>query len=666
MDELGRVLMTIGCRDCDPIPKVSEAGRILEDDADHVQVMHNGLRVIEGGYYGSWMSHIIRALRGHHEPQEELLFHHLLRAVRHHSLIVELGCFWSYYSLWFLSEIPGSRALGVEPDPSNLAVGRQNAVLNGLSDRMTFVRGCIGGSFRDAVEMRMEATGGVECVPCFDMAAVSHLAGGAPIELLHIDAQGAELDFLRSIDPAAAGLRFVVVSTHHSSISGSPTTHADCLAALAAAGAAVLAEHDVQEIFQRRRCDRRELPRAGPRPRPSRNLAEQGIGVAVPAALSGTAPDMSLILHAYKVYRPEVEGGIPAVIHTLASGLGPPFAHEVLVARNHGAGRRGAVSGVPVRRVGSLGTFWSLPVAPGYPGALARAARRADLVALHAPFPLADLGLIAAGRTPLVVHWHAEIARQRRLAPVYGPLMRRTLDRASAIIVAHARVAEASAQLVDFADRIRVVPYGLDPGPWTALDEEDRAEIARLRAAEPCLFVAVGRLVGYKGYDVLIRAARDAGARIMICGTGGDEDRLRRLIAETGAGDRVTIEGLTSQRRLRQLLHAARALIMPSVTTAEAFGLAQVEAMFCGTAVVNTDLPTAVPWVARHEWEALTVPPGDARALAAALGRIATEPGLADRLGAAGRRRALELFSAEAFCAAIGEIYRAALRSDGA
>jgi rhamnosyl/mannosyltransferase len=175
--------------------------------------------------------------------------------------------------------------------------------------------------------------------------------------------------------------------------------------------------------------------------------------------------------------------------------------------------------------------------------------------------------------------------------------------------------------------------------------------------------VAVGRLVSYKGFDILVRAATQVPARVIICGVGADDARLRRMAGSLGVSDRVSFEGSASTRRLRQLLHAARASVLPSITSAEAFGLVQVEAMFCGTAMINTDLPTAVPWVARDGHEAITVPPGDAEALAGAMRRLAGNADLARRLGAAGRRRAHGLFSAEVFCRSLGRVYREALAS---
>lgn len=66
-----------------------------------------------------------------------------------------------------------------------------------------------------------------------------------------MDVQGAELRFIRSLREAGAGglVRFLVASTHHASITASPTTHEDCLAELRSQGAVILAEHSVAESY---------------------------------------------------------------------------------------------------------------------------------------------------------------------------------------------------------------------------------------------------------------------------------------------------------------------------------------------------------------------------------------------------------------------------------
>jgi hypothetical protein len=236
-----RIAITLACRDSDIIPKVADAGRILLRDGLPVQIMHEGTLVHAGGYYGDWMSRIIAGLHGHHEPQEETLFHGLLGHVRPGTLFVELGAYWAYYTNWYLGAVPGSRAVCVEPEAANLEIGRRNLVLNGREARL--IQAFIGGEFLPVAEDR--------AVECLDMPSLTDRIGGEPIELLHLDIQGAETDFLRSMRrlDVARQVRFIVASTHHASISGSPTTHADCVDELRSQGAFILDEHSVEESF---------------------------------------------------------------------------------------------------------------------------------------------------------------------------------------------------------------------------------------------------------------------------------------------------------------------------------------------------------------------------------------------------------------------------------
>lgn len=244
-----RIEMTTACRDCDSLPRHPDAGRVIEWRGHSVQVMHDGTKVHAGGYYGGWMQEIISRLGGHHEPQEELAFHTILPRIREGGLMVEVGSFWAYYTNWFLGAVPRGRAICVEPDLAYLAIGRANLALN---DRQAeFHLACVGREAADAVVFRQESDGGHLCIPRHDWSKIVGIAGGSPIDLLHVDAQGAELPLLESLPDRGAGerLRFVVVSTHHAAISGSPTTHRDCLLRLIRCGASILCEHSVEESF---------------------------------------------------------------------------------------------------------------------------------------------------------------------------------------------------------------------------------------------------------------------------------------------------------------------------------------------------------------------------------------------------------------------------------
>ena len=244
-----RVRMTLSCRDTDRIPKVPGAGSLSNKNGILVQRMHEGSLVRADGYYGEWMSRIISGLKGHHEPQEELIFHHLIQVARPNSLIVEIGAFWAYYTNWYLGAVAGSDAVCVEPDKLYLKCGEENLSLNGRQAR--WINACVGGAWSKSVTFKRDSDKKRDHIPCHNMVSLAEFTGNRRIEVLHMDVQGAELSFLGSMDKAvAAGLvRFVLVSTHHASISHSPTTHQDCLSELKRLGATILCEHNIDESF---------------------------------------------------------------------------------------------------------------------------------------------------------------------------------------------------------------------------------------------------------------------------------------------------------------------------------------------------------------------------------------------------------------------------------
>ena len=244
-----RVEMATWCRDCDILPKVADAGAVIAlPDGTRVQIMHNGLRVVADGYCGPWLTEIVSRCRGHHEPQEERVFDAINARLPADATMIELGAWWSFYSLWFLHGHPGRRAIALEPDPAHRAIGIANAELNGLAPE--FIDGFAGHTSSPAEAFTLESGETVtiarRCVP--DLMA-SH--GLARLDLLHCDAQGAETDVIAGCaDLLREGrIRTLVISTHHHSISGDPLTHQRCLAMVEDFGGMVIAEHDVHESF---------------------------------------------------------------------------------------------------------------------------------------------------------------------------------------------------------------------------------------------------------------------------------------------------------------------------------------------------------------------------------------------------------------------------------
>jgi FkbM family methyltransferase len=248
--EQRRIDLTCAVRDCDSIPKVADAGTVREVDGGLAQVMHNGVLVEMGGYYGPWVAEIIRRLRGHHEPQEEVAFHALIERLAQEPeapVMVELGAYWAYYSLWMLYSRPDARVVCVEPDPEHLRTGERNFALNGRSGR--FVHAAVGARHGGRKWMESESDGRVRLTPVVSLEGLMADERLARVDLVLCDAQGVETEVLQASQALLRSrrVRFLVISTHHWSFSGDPLTHQRCLALLREAGAHVIVDHTVME-----------------------------------------------------------------------------------------------------------------------------------------------------------------------------------------------------------------------------------------------------------------------------------------------------------------------------------------------------------------------------------------------------------------------------------
>lgn len=368
------------------------------------------------------------------------------------------------------------------------------------------------------------------------------------------------------------------------------------------------------------------------------------------------------ILHGFKVYTPDNHGGIVEAIARITAGTPSSDSASLLVCRYLGLGSKLEVDGLPVERTTTLAQFSSLPISPGFIPIFRKRLQDADVIAFHAPFPLIDIGLMLGipRDKALVIHWHADITGRNLFQPVLHSLLKKSVERADCIIVSHPSIVEHSDYLAEYSAKCVVAPYGIDTDFWSSRPAEDEGRIRELRQKHQRLIVACGRLVPYKGFDVLLRALKLVDAHLIISGSGPLENKLRGVATASGVADRVTFAGYLSRKQQRQAFGAADLFVLPSVNKAEAFGIVQLEAMCSGIPVINTNLPTGVPWVARDGLEGLTVTPRDEQALAAAMSRLLDDRDLAKRLGAAANARAVSLFGWRKFAAEVAEQYRLA------
>lgn len=329
---------------------------------------------------------------------------------------------------------------------------------------------------------------------------------------------------------------------------------------------------------------------------------------------------------------------------------------DVVVANQANTTEASEVDGVHILRLARVMTIASMPVCPGLLGAVRR--HPSDIVHIHTPNPASALAFLVSGHNgKLIVTHHADTLGRKVLRRLSDPFAVRLMRRADRIIVTSRGYLRSSVELRPFQDKCRIVPLGVDLHQISVPDARRVREI-RERFGDRVV-LAVGRLVPYKGFDVLIQSLRTLDARLLIIGDGPQAASLAALARSAGVGGRVSI--LRWVDDLASYFEASAVFVLPSINRAEAFGLVQLEAMAAGIPVVNTSLDTGVPEVSLDRQTGLTVPPRNVGALAGAISLLLDRPDLRALYGANGRARVHTEFSADLMVARTMELYREVL-----
>lgn len=361
---------------------------------------------------------------------------------------------------------------------------------------------------------------------------------------------------------------------------------------------------------------------------------------------------MANIVHFGKYYHPEI-GGIESVTYHLAKGAAA-LGHSVsVVCFQKGTAKSDEViEGVKVKRVPILKMVASQPLGFHYLSCCFTVAKTADIVHLHLPNMLGALcALFINRKCCLLVHWHSDVIKKGLLGRLLRPLESALLWRAQIIVVTSRVYAEASTTLAPFLSKITVVPIGV---PDANFIEHDFSlpHLIEEKVRGKKIVLAVGRLVPYKGFDVLIEAAKHLSpdCAVVIVGSGPLQQSLQQAVDDAGVRDRVLLTGRLSDAVLHLLFARAVLYCLPSTNRAEAFGVVLLEAMSYGLPIIATKIPgSGVPWVNQHGNSGLNVPVRDPEALAQACNQVLRSDELRTRLSHGARQRYLTEFTEDLF-----------------
>ena len=280
-----------------------------------------------------------------------------------------------------------------------------------------------------------------------------------------------------------------------------------------------------------------------------------------------------------------------------------------------------------------------------------------DIVHVHEPLsPSTSMLAVLYAPAPIVATFHAYIENHTVPGQLYtavAPLLRPVWNRVD-FRIAVSQAARWSVGSRMGSERFEIVPNGAN------VEHFEDAPPAALPAGRKLLFV--GRLEPRKGFRYAVGAFAELAdgfpdVQLVVVGDGPQRALLRRL--EPRTRERIHMLGAVTQAAL-PTFHAASDIFLAPATGRESFGIVLVEAMAAGLPVVASNLP-GYNEVVRPNREALLVPPRNANALAQATASLLDNPGLAARLGQAGRVRA-RTFAWHLVAARVERIYEQVAR----
>lgn len=246
---------------------------------------------------------------------------------------------------------------------------------------------------------------------------------------------------------------------------------------------------------------------------------------------------------------------------------------------------------------------------------------------------------------PLVVHFHGYEISRRDLIDRYRGSYKEMFGTAASIICVSREMREVLLSLGAPADKLIVNPCGVDI----------RALPRALPSAAPPVFLFAGRFVEKKAPHLLIQAlahVKEEGgaAKLWMIGDGKLRGRCEETVARLNLTEDVAFLGSLPHERVLQLMGTVRAYVQHSVTAPsgdkEGAPVSIMEAGGAGLPVVATEHAGIVD-VVEHGVTGYLVEEGDVNAMAAFMLQLERDPGLADRFGAAGRKRVHERFSTD-------------------
>lgn len=363
------------------------------------------------------------------------------------------------------------------------------------------------------------------------------------------------------------------------------------------------------------------------------------------------------VLHFFKTYYPDSNGGIEQVIYQISEGVvSADIESHVLYLSKRGTKRNEVIDNHTSHSAKLDLEFASTGFSVSAFFEFKRLAEQVDIIHYHFPWPFMDVVHFATKvKKPCLVSYHSDIVKQKSLLKVYEPLMHKFLSSVDMIISACPNYVDSSSVLQQYASKVQVIPYGLDPSTYPE-PSKHLLEGWKKRVGER-FFLFVGGLRYYKGLEYLLEAVKITNLPVVIAGQGGLENQLKEQAKTLGLSNVTFVGGVDDEDKVA-LLQLCSAFVFPSHLRSEAFGISLLEAAMYSKPMISCEIGTGTTYVNIANETGLVVPPADSNALANAMSILWEDPKLAKMYGANAKTRFDQLFTSERMASSYTNIYK--------
>ncbi|MGR9014930.1 MAG: glycosyltransferase [Gammaproteobacteria bacterium] len=365
------------------------------------------------------------------------------------------------------------------------------------------------------------------------------------------------------------------------------------------------------------------------------------------------------VLHVYRTYFPDTQGGLEEAIRQICINTRPIGVNSRIFALSRDAEPQLIrMNEADVYRYKQSFEIASCGFSIDALKAFKQHVEWADIIHYYFPWPFADiLHFTVPSKKPVIITYISDIVRQKNLAKLYKPLMNKFLDAADRIVVTSPNHQRNSQVLVDYQDKSTVIPIGLNQASYPRLDESLKQALKDRYGEGFFLFIGVFRY--YKGLRYLIEAAANQSFKVVIAGSGRQAElaELKRQIADLGV-DNVIFAGSISDQEKVAMIALSRAIVLPSIHPSEAYGITLLEGAMYGKPLISTELGTGTTYINKHNEAGLVVQPKNSQQLRDAMNILDTQHDLAKRLGEGALRRYQSVFTGEQMAVAYAKEYQ--------